>query len=77
MPGQPDGLGSSGQGREQPAGFEFGELTGVADEHELAPGLCAEGEQLGQGAGADHPGLVHKQDTIVWQVPLRVLEQSG
>lgn len=43
---------------EHPAGFDLGELLGVADEHDLCARLLGGVEYRGELAGARHPRLV-------------------
>jgi hypothetical protein len=50
-----------GQGAEQAAGVDLGQLVGVADQHDLDLLLLGVVEQPGELAGADHAGLVDHQ----------------
>jgi hypothetical protein len=49
---------SGGQGAEQAAGVDLGELVGVAGEHDLHGLGFGMVEEAGELAGADHAGLV-------------------
>lgn len=55
----PEEVGESGEGA---AGVDLGQLALVADQDELAGSVLGVGEQPGEGAGAEQPGLVVVDD---------------
>ncbi len=75
--GQLDGGDAAGDSREGAAGVDLGELTSVADQHELGPGLVGGVDEAGEVAGADHGGFVDDEHgSLVEEGPAGV-EDAG
>jgi len=51
----------AGQGPEEAAGGELGELVVVPDQHQLPAGPGSDVQELGEVAGAEHASLVDDQ----------------
>jgi hypothetical protein len=67
-----------GQGAEQAAGVDLGQLVGVADEHDLHGLRFGVVEEAGELAGADHPGLVdHEHRPGLERRPVAVVVEAG